>query len=1136
MQKRNTPTFSHSNKKTPLTTHLSPLTTHHPSPITPHHPPLTTHHPVFPYAAVLPRPITAPHNPSSIISPLTSHLSKHPADLGRIPQNPKIMPNEVKFTIRLNVQGQQQVVTATADAKDLKEAIDDVKTAAQNVGANQGWQNMMLGINSAMEVAGRLKSAVDSLATEYQSWETAMAKVNTMAGRDAAGLAQLKEQVTELSKEIPKTKEELADGLYQVISNGVPEADWVTFLEQSAKASAGGIADLGETVKVTSTMIKSYGLEWSKAGEIQDKIQATAKNGVTSFEELASALPRVSGNAATLGVSVDELMASFATLTGFSGNTAEVSTQLAAIFTALVKPSSEATKMAQEMGIQFDAAAIKAAGGMSNFMQQLDASVKQYAQAHGMLEQEIYGKLFGSAESLRALIPLTGELKDKFQQNVKAMASSTGTITETFDTMASTGEARMQMLKNEVRSMLEPLAAVASAAQPVVNGLVTIGQVGLGLNAVSTSVKALRSAHILTTASTVAHSLATRVLGTVSAATGISVTALKVAVRGLMIATGVGAVIAALTFVIEKLANASDEAASSQSNLRNAEEQVDQVTQAATQAQQNAKLEMEQAIATCKNFKGTKQEEWKIVDQLNNKYGETMGYFSSVNQWYNALIANSGNYCRQMVIEARTRALANQIAEQEEKKHNILYDDKGNTKLYSNKRERRGLYLGPDHVPGEIVGTSELDKANAAIADSDAIIAAKTKELRGLVNEAASMTFTVQGSSYRPQNPYANTTSTTPGRSWTGSNTNAPTGPTLTENAKTLKQLTDNVAYYKQAIDNADRADEQNLKTLILKKNAAEEELDAYKKLIEAEQDAAQFKPEATTQGDIAKNIAILQKQLDELAPGTEAYKTVTQQINQWQEKLSTVNKGSIQDIENQIQKITEQLQSENLTLQARVELTTQKDELQKKIDNIASEVNLRMKFNSGEWQKGFADFVDNIKKANKEQQKEQLSKKLQAQKDKLKDIGQLVGNVGQSFSTMGKNLKTPALEAAGILAAAIATIIQGYATASAQSATLGPFAWAAFSLAGLAQVTEVVAQVKNIGKYAQGAIAYGPTLGLFGEYPGAANNPEVVAPLDRLRSLISPDSQSPLRVTFRIQGRTLVGILNKQTRHSVRM
>lgn len=81
---------------------------------------------------------------------------------------------------------------------------------------------------------------------------------------------------------------------------------------------------------------------------MQDKIQLTAKNGVTSFEQLAQALPRVTANASTLGVSVDELLASFATLTGVSGNTNEVATQMAAIFTALVKPSSEATEMAEK--------------------------------------------------------------------------------------------------------------------------------------------------------------------------------------------------------------------------------------------------------------------------------------------------------------------------------------------------------------------------------------------------------------------------------------------------------------------------------------------------------------------------------------------------------------------------------------------------------------------------------------------------------------------------------------------------------------------------------------------------------------------------------------------------------------------
>ena len=136
----------------------------------------------------------------------------------------------------------------------------------------------------------------------------------------------------------------------------------------------------------------------------------TAKNGVTSFDQLASAVPRVTANAATLGVGIDELMAAFATLTSVSGGTAEVSTQLAAIFTSLIKPSSEATKMARAMGVEFNAASIKAAGGFEPFLKQLNTSIKQYALSSGMLEEEIKGKLFGSAEALRALTPLLGNL------------------------------------------------------------------------------------------------------------------------------------------------------------------------------------------------------------------------------------------------------------------------------------------------------------------------------------------------------------------------------------------------------------------------------------------------------------------------------------------------------------------------------------------------------------------------------------------------------------------------------------------------------------------------------------------------------------------------------------------------------
>lgn len=90
--------------------------------------------------------------------------------------------------------------------------------------------------------------------------------------------------------------------------------------------------------------------------------------------------------------------------------------------------------------------------------------------------------------------------------------------------------------------------------------------------------------------------------------------------------------------------------------------------------------------------------------------------------------------------------------------------------------------------------------------------------------------------------------------------------------------------------------------------------------------------------------------------------------------------------------------------------------------------------------------------------------------------------------------------------------------------------------IAAAAALTGVmIATMASLPKFAEGGIAYGPTLGLFGEYAGASHNPEVVAPLDRLRSLIAPQESGGGSVRFRIEGRDLVGILQKVHRHNGR-
>lgn len=485
------------------------------------------------------------------------------------------MAKEIKFNVKLVVDGKEQLVTATSTAEELRRVLDSAKTSSQKLNAALvNFNQAVMAANNVTNAISQISGALNGVTEESRSFSAAMNAANTMAGKRGEDFAKLKGQVAELSKSIPVVRDELANGLYQVISNGVPEDNWIAFLQKSAKASVGGIADLGETVKVTSTIIKNYGLSWDKAGDVQDKIQLTAKNGVTSFEQLAQALPRVTGNAATLGVSIDELMATFATLTGVSGNTNEVATQMAAIFTALVKPSSEASKMAQQMGIEFDAAAIKAAGGMRNFLTDLDKNVKAYASKSGMLEQEIYGKLFGSAESLRALGPLTGQLAAKFNENVEAMKGSAGTIDDAFSIMSSSGAASLQILKNKFAEVGDAIASTMGGIMPVLNITAQIGNTVIAVSAMVSGLKnlakiqaivkvrtmAMNAASLVWNATSVRMNALVQVMSASFRGAAVSATTLKLAIQGLLISTGVGVAIVALTEVIAAFTSKSADA------------------------------------------------------------------------------------------------------------------------------------------------------------------------------------------------------------------------------------------------------------------------------------------------------------------------------------------------------------------------------------------------------------------------------------------------------------------------------------------------------------------------------------------------------------------------------------------------
>ena len=144
--------------------------------------------------------------------------------------------------------------------------------------------------------------------------------------------------------------------------------------------------------------------------------------------------------------------------------------------------------------------------------------------------------------------------------------------------------------------------------------------------------------------------------------------------------------------------------------------------------------------------------------------------------------------------------------------------------------------------------------------------------------------------------------------------------------------------------------------------------------------------------------------------------------------------------------------------------------------------------------------------------------------------LGQVVSGTSGSWIEWAGNLLravAQAIPAITTLSAALkqktaaetADAIAGGASAVASTPIVGPGLAVA---AGATILASVMAAISSIPKFANGGIAYGPTLGLFGEYTGAVNNPEVVAPLSRLRELIAPASGGTRQIEFKIKNRTL--------------
>ena len=341
-------------------------------------------------------------------------------------------------------------------------------------------------------------------------------------------------------------------------------------------------------------------------------------------------------------------------------------------------------------------------------------------------------------------------------------------------------------------------------------------------------------------------------------------------------------------------------------------------------------------------------------------------------------------------------------------------------------------------------------------------------------------------------------------------------GPVYDKNANTIKGFRENI----QALNN-------ELETTTDQKRIAEinAEIPQWQKKIDDRESIGKpaqytYRADAGNLSQIEENISYLQEQLQK-ASITEAAR-LNQEISLWQKKGDAIR---------------------NAGMEAKANFDTYRNgwnaikDTGSGIDAITG----ALEGNGNAWQKvtgivdGFLQIYDGISSVL---EIVKLFRKTSEDVGKAKTVeaGATIAATGATAANAATAEATAAAQAPVIAANKAAAASYMELAAAAYMAAHASIPFVGFALgAGFTSAAEAV--VKSVGAtmatpFANGGIVSGPTVGLIGEYAGASNNPEVVAPLDKLRNLIRPASQ-PVIVggTLRASGRDLVCVLANETR-----
>jgi TP901 family phage tail tape measure protein len=209
-----------------------------------------------------------------------------------------------------------------------------------------------------------------------------------------------------------------------------------------------------------TSAINAYGMEANQAGQLADVMFRAMDKGKLTFEEIAGNLGQVISTAAVAGVQFEEIAAAFATLTKGGVGAAEAATAVNQAILTIIQPSEQAAAYAEQLGIEFNAAAL-ASKGLSGVLEDV------YQATGGNIESMT--TLFSNVRALKGALGLTRNEMQDYKSDLDSMATASGAAERAFEKQMQTSAAQAQLFRNEIANLGR---AFGAELLPMLNSLI----------------------------------------------------------------------------------------------------------------------------------------------------------------------------------------------------------------------------------------------------------------------------------------------------------------------------------------------------------------------------------------------------------------------------------------------------------------------------------------------------------------------------------------------------------------------------------------------------------------------------------------------------------------------------------------